>query len=107
MARSLSIRGTATLALLCGLSSPAVAKADVVLEWNAIAVSTMLSQTPAPNPFEQARLMAITQLAVFEAVNATTGRYEPYLGTINAPDGASPEAAAIAAAHGVLKTYFP
>ena len=29
--------------------------------------------------------MAITQLAVFEAVNAITGDYEPYLGTIVAP----------------------
>jgi hypothetical protein len=66
---------------------PAVASADVVLEWNATAVSTMLGQTPAPNAFQQARFMAITQFAVFEAVNATTGRYEPYLGTIDAPDG--------------------
>src|SRR5262245_27311009 len=91
----------------CALLAPVVARADVVLEWNAIAVSTMLGQSPQPNPFQQARFMAITQLAVFEAVNATTGRYEPYLGTIDAPDGASPEAAAIAAAHRVLRTYFP
>ena len=100
-------RPATTVAIVLGLLSPAVAKADVVLDWNAIAVSTMLGQSPAPNPFAQARFMAITQLAVFEAVNATTGRYRPYLGTIDAPDGASPEAAAVAAAHGVLKNYFP
>ncbi len=52
--------------------------------------------------------MSIVQLAVFEAVNAITGEYEPYLGTIDAPaEGASAEAAAIAAAHGVLKAYVP
>ncbi len=51
--------------------------------------------------------MAITQLAVFEAVNAITGDYEPYLGTIGAPDGASVDAAAVAAAHAVLTNYFP
>jgi hypothetical protein len=72
-----------------------------VLEWNAIAVDTVGG---AP-PFPSARFMATTQVAVFEAVNAITGDYEPYLGTITAPRGASPEAAAIAAAHGVLKAF--
>ena len=33
-------------------------------------------------PFPQARSAAITQLAVFEAVNAITRDYEPYLGTL-------------------------
>lgn len=75
----------------------------VVLEWNAIAVDTLGAQPPFP----ATRLMAIVQLAVFEAVNAITREYEPYLGTIDAPLGASPEAAAIAAAHGTLKSLFP
>ena len=100
-------RRAAVLAMMCVLFAPAVAKADVVLDWDAIAVSTMLGQVPPPSPFAQARFMAITQLAVFEAVNAITGRYQPYLGTIDAPAGASAEAAAIAAAHGVLRNYFP
>jgi hypothetical protein len=51
--------------------------------------------------------MAIVQVAVFEAVNAVTGRYEPYLGTISAPTGASAKAAAVMAAHGVLVALFP
>jgi hypothetical protein len=100
-------RGLAVVAVIGALSSPALARADVVLDWNAIAVSTMLAQTPAPNPFSQARFMAITQLAVFEAVNAIDRRYEPYLGTIIAPAGASADAAAIAAYHHVLRNYFP
>jgi hypothetical protein len=85
-----------------GLFSPAIARADAVLDWNVIALAT----TGGQNPFAQARYLAITQLAVFEAVNAVTGRYEPYLGTVVAPAGASADAAAIAAAHGVLKHYF-
>ena len=64
----------------------ATAKADVVLDWNAIMLNTIAGQ----NPFAQARLAAITQTAVFEAVNAITGEYETYLGTITAPPGASP-----------------
>ena len=85
------------------LMSSAMASADVVLDWNAIMLNTIGGQ----NPFAQARFAAITQTAVFEAVNAITGDYEPYLGTIAAPPGASAEAAAVAAAHGVLKNYFP
>ena len=75
----------------------------IALEWNEIAVATIGAQPPFP----AARSMATVQLAVFEAVNAITGKYEPYLGTISAPSGASSEAAAVAAAHGVLKAFFP
>src|SRR5215510_14263280 len=89
------------------LMSSAMARADAVLQWNAIMLNTMGGQIPPLNPFAQARFAAITQTAVFEAVNAITGDYEPYLGTIIAPRRASAEAAAVAAAHGVLKNYFP
>jgi hypothetical protein len=87
------------------MSSPMNARADVVLDWDLIAVNTLISQ--GQNPFAQARYMSITQLAVFEAVNAITRDYEPYLGTVVAPVGASADAAAIAAAYRVLKNYFP
>ena len=80
-----------------------MANADAVQDWNAITVAT----TGTQNPFAQTRFAAITHLAMFEAVNAITRDYEPYLGTIAAPQGASAEAAAIAAAHRVLSTYFP
>ncbi len=81
----------------------AAGRADVVLDWNAIMQATVGTQPPFP----QARLAAITQLAVFEAVNAITHDYRPYLGTVTATDSASTEAAAIAAAHKVLRNYFP
>jgi hypothetical protein len=79
------------------------AHADVVTDWNAI-----MEQTVAPtDPFLRIRSAAITQLAVFEAVNAIVLDYEPYLGSIVAPPGASPEAAAIAAAHRALVALHP
>ena len=98
-------RLSTAIALIAVLAcSPMNARADVALDWNLIAVSTAgLGQ----NPFAQARYMAITQLAVFEAVNAITGDYEPYVGTVVAPVGASADAAATAAAYRVLKHYFP
>ena len=87
------------------LFGSAVAKADVVLDWNVIAVNTAIVNKQ--NPFAQARSAAIVQLAVFESVNAITGEYHPYLGTVVAPPGASADAAAIQAAYRVLSTYFP
>jgi hypothetical protein len=80
-----------------------VAYADVITDWNAIMQETVM---PA-EPFLELRSAAITQLAVFEAVNAIVGAYEPYLGSITAPPGASAEAAAIAAAHRSLVALHP
>ncbi len=84
--------------------APSLAQSDAVLTWNEISVRTLTQQNQ--NPFAQARFAAIVQLAVFEAVNAITGDYEPYLG-VAAPNGASVDAAAATAAYRVLKTYFP
>jgi hypothetical protein len=78
---------------------------DAVTDWNVIMQATV-SAAPS-NPFYQARWAAIVQLAVFEAVNAVTGDHEPYLGTIAASDWASPDAAAVAAAHRTLATLRP
>ncbi len=106
MARSLRFGTVLALAALVHLAGASATDANVVREWNAIAMQT-ITAAPAQSPFAQARTLSIVQLAVFEAVNAITGEYEPYLGTIDAPAGASAEAAAIAAAHGVLKAYVP
>jgi hypothetical protein len=79
------------------------AHADAVTDWN-----TIMQMTVAPaNPFLQTHSAAIVQLAVFEAVNAIVGDYQPYLGTIAAPPWASPDAAAVAAAHRALVALHP
>ena len=92
-------------AALCAavLFNPAIARADVVLDWNAIMVAVVADQPPT----QMNRIAAITHLAVFEAVNAVAGDHRPYLGTVNPSPGVSAEAAAIAAAHGVLRHYLP
>lgn len=79
--------------------------ADVVLDWNAIALDTSLANFTSP--FDQARQLATVQLAVFEAVNSITKTYKPYLGTIVTHAGASQDAAAARAAHDVLVNFFP
>jgi hypothetical protein len=98
MHSSLRIVVAAAVLLLAGQSP---ARADVVLDWNAIALRTLSRQ----NPFFQARFMAMTQLAVFEAVNAVNGGYESYGKSIAADPNASTDAAAIAAAHAVLLSF--
>src|SRR5262249_25488593 len=67
-----------------------VSSDDIVLQWNEIAVTTIGGHPPSPST----RFMATVQLAVFEAVNSISGKYEPYLGTIPAPASASTAAAA-------------
>jgi hypothetical protein len=77
---------------------------SMVVQWNLIAVQA-IGATP---PFPSTRAMASVQGAVFEAVNSVTGKYEPYFATtLRAPAGANPEAAAVAAAHGMLTWLFP
>jgi hypothetical protein len=77
---------------------PTAARADVVVDW------TVIGGNAAGGVNGGARNMAIVSLAMFEAVNAISGDYEPYLGTVSAPEGASAEAAAVAAAYRVLRT---
>jgi hypothetical protein len=80
-----------------------IVRADVLFDWNEVMTTTINDQPPPV----QNRIAAITQLAVFEAVNAITADYKPYLSTTSAMHGASAEAAVVAAAHTVLANYFP
>ncbi len=76
-----------------------VARADVITVWNAQVVTSA-------GPMSQ-RTFAMVSLAMFDAVNGIEGGYRPYLEHPDAPAGASPKAAAAAAARGVLVRLFP
>ncbi len=102
MRRFFVLRCAAAVTLTLALACPSVARADTVTDWNEIMQATV--GTPPSNAVVQTRWGAIVQLAVFEAVNAIEGDYEPYLGgLIVAPPGASPDAAA----HRTLATLRP
>ena len=88
------------------LSVQAEQDSNVVTEWNQQAVTLALLPASALTSPPQARVMAIVHLAVHDAVNGITEKYETYLAPGPAPNNASPEAAAIAAAHHVLKNLF-
>jgi hypothetical protein len=79
---------------------------DVVTEWNQQAITLTLLPASALTGAQQARVMAIVHVAVHDAVNGITKKYETYLSPGPAPDNTSPEAAAIAAAHHTLRNLF-
>src|SRR5262245_28767494 len=88
---------------------PAAADPAVIAAWNRIAIDTLIQAPPngagktAPEAF---LYFAFVHAAIFNAVVGITGEYELYRWNARAPKGASPEAAAAAAAHRVLRTYF-
>jgi hypothetical protein len=87
-----------------GLFAPTVSSADEVIAWNQIMVSAL--QATNTSPQNAARIAAIAQAAVFDAVNGIDRRYTPYFVTDPAPRGASRRAAAVQAAYVVLKTLL-
>lgn len=86
---------------------------NVVAYWNDIANKTVNAVSPlATTPEEQRPAyhadLATVHVAIHDAVSAIDGRYAPYAITPGtAAAGASLDAAASAAAHGVLLALFP
>ena len=71
----------AIVALALGVLSPSVSAADEVTDWNQILVSALTATNTSPQ--NAGRIAAITQAAVFDAVNGIDGRYTPYFVTTN------------------------
>ncbi|MBC7901613.1 MAG: vanadium-dependent haloperoxidase [Saprospiraceae bacterium] len=87
---------------LAGLSSSV--RADVVTDWNAIAVqATITGARPGPSGVID---VAMVHGAVYDAIQAIEGKYEPYYVDIPGASGSS-VAAAAKAAHDVLVSRFP
>ena len=90
----------ACVALSIGL--PPSARADVVTDWNATAITVARA---AGDPVIL-RTLAMVHIAIFDAVNSVDYRYREYAVRLPAA-GASREAAAAAAAYGILIRRFP
>ncbi len=100
------------LPLLIALSLAVVAPATAVLppgntvaQWNKIAEDTVVgSGAFQPEGFIY---MAYVSAAVYDAVVAIEGGFEPYGPAITAPEGASVDAAIVEAGYRTLVYYFP
>ena len=84
----------------------AFVKPDAVITWNAIARRTAITVAKQFQPQSEVYI-AFAQAAVYDAVVAIEGRYEPYKLHLQRRSGASVDAAVAAAAHDVLIHYFP
>ncbi|WP_293130161.1 vanadium-dependent haloperoxidase [Microcoleus sp. bin38.metabat.b11b12b14.051] len=83
---------------------------DVVLDWNATALNAIQAEGKAGRgvpPTLGSRLLAITSLSVYDAVNAFDRTHNSYAVNTPAPAGASREAAAAGAAHKALVALLP
>lgn len=98
-------RSTLRLLALSALAATPCVSADAILDWNAIALEQIVA-TPQPAP-DQTRTLAMTHVAMFDAVNAIEGRYTGHAFRARAEPGASADAAAAAAARAVLAALLP
>ncbi|MCO6455742.1 MAG: phosphatase PAP2 family protein [Pirellulaceae bacterium] len=94
-----------------------IVRGDVILDWNATLLTivrdwTTVSQDPYPNrivtspPPVVARNLAMVHVAMHDAVQAIEGTHQPVHADLQAPAGASPVAAASAAAHRVAGQLY-
>ena len=112
-----SVVGAIALTLAFGVAEPTKAFAatcggaerNCVTEWNKNAEETLTVLLPPPRPFQNEGLlyMAYVAAAVYDAVVAIEGRYQPYGPGVTASAGASADAAAVEAAYRTLIAYFP
>jgi hypothetical protein len=101
-------RGIAAVSIVTTFSLSAQAElppGNVVQQWNKLAEDTVVGSNAFQN--EGLIYMAYVSAAVYDALAALEGGYEPYGRHIPAPPGASVEAAAVEAAHTTLRHYFP
>src|SRR5215813_12477001 len=79
---------------------------NVVTDWNTIASTTIVTNGGKAS-VASGVWFAYVSIAVYDAVNAIHRTYEPFYYDGVAPAGTSDGAAAVAAAHRVLVSYFP
>ena len=88
-----------------GRAMVGAADPDVISDWNATAVATLVTDE-ARSPAEAYVYFAFTHAAMYNAVVGITREYELYRWHRNGPKWASPEAAAASAAFHLLRNYF-
>ena len=82
-------------------------QADTVTDWNEQAVAVLKAESLLGGGTASARTFAVVHTAQFDAVNAVDRRYAPYRAGALDGAGASPAAAAHAAARRVLAEMYP
>lgn len=106
----MTVRQSVLTPMLCLVASIVLgvavdARADMVTDWNQTAIrATGIAGAPPP---VQARALAMVHAAIFDAVNTIHSKFTVYAIDIHVVPGASAEAAAAAAAQGILDRLYP
>src|SRR6266852_9814174 len=77
-------------------------RADVITDWNQTTLNTQAAVPFGIRTPPATRALAMVHAAIYDSVNAIYRTHTVYAVNAQAPAGASPEAAAAAAAHWVL-----
>jgi membrane-associated phospholipid phosphatase len=93
------------IAVLLAVAPTPQAFADVVTDWNAAALAAI--RVARTSPPVASRILAILHVSIYDAVNGISRTHETYFVPSRVRGSASPDAAAAAAAHRVLVTFFP
>ncbi len=83
------------------------AQPDQVIQWNQELQKVLVAPGAQPASIHPTRTLAITQIAVYDAVNGILRGGEPLVVDAHGPRAASPDAAAAAAAHTALDALLP
>ena len=108
----LAVLATIGLTAQLGIAAPAAAAgpdtpaAQMVTRWNELAVRTVATENATPAPISGV-YFGFVSLAVYDAVVAIRGGYQPYRPQPHTDHRASTEAAVATAAYRVLDHYFP
>ncbi len=92
--------------------SSKVPSSDIILVWNQVmldanAADSRLLLKDQGGPTRDSRAFAIISVAMFDALNSITHRYEPYLTELSGYNAADPTAAVSTAARDTLLSLFP
>jgi hypothetical protein len=80
------------------------ARADVITDWN-VTANALVANEVGNNP--KYRTLAMVHVAMSDAINTVQDRYTRVVATLPAAPGASPDAAAAAAARHILMHVYP
>jgi hypothetical protein len=97
-----------TVALLSAAASAPAQPVNPVVQWNRTLLGIVRTSGAQPRTIHPTRSFAIMHAAIYDAVNAIAATHTPYAVSVSGVSPlASQDAAAAAAAHGVLVALYP
>ena len=94
------------IGVLLSVTSPANAD-DVIQQWNRVLSDVLKADTTLQNPGMASRSLAMTNIAMYDAINCIDSTHQTMYSYEVAPTNALPQAAALQAGYRVLSEIYP